>query len=190
MEFLFPWMFRATMAEYIKAGHEREPMRTTKNFPLATFALLMLGTQEQGASVKSSSLSTLLGVSDSSLKKLMRQLVKAGLVVSTASRSGGYRLARPLAQITLADVLAAVEGSPVLETPDTSLAACVFDDQEGVEAAQRLVGSTFERCEDALMDELSSVTLDQFLKEGGAARLKASSLSGGAMDWNARAALG
>lgn len=164
-------------------------MRTTKNFPLATFALLMLGTQQDGASVKSSSLSTMLQVSDSSLKKLMRRLVEAGLVDSTASRAGGYRLARPLTQITMADVLAAVEGPPVLETPDTSLAACVFDDEEAIAQAQALVGSTIGRCEDALMGELSQVTLDRFLKEGGTAAGGAAEGSGGAMDWNARAAV-
>lgn len=162
-------------------------MRTSKNFPLATFALLVIATQKDGANVKSSTLSSLLEVSDSSLKKLMRRLVEADLVESTASRSGGYRLKRPLSQITMADVLVAVEGVPVLETPDTGLAMRVFEEKDGVEAAQNLVSSTFGRCEDALLQQFSEVTLDRFLKRGEPPDDISGDSSGDAIDWNVRA---
>ena len=44
------------------------------------------------------------------LVQILLQLKGAGLVVSTRGASGGYRLARPPDQITLGEVLGAIEG--------------------------------------------------------------------------------
>ena len=43
------------------------------------------------------------------LEQIFAQLRKADLVVSVRGRSGGYRLARPAAEISIADVMGAVE---------------------------------------------------------------------------------
>lgn len=45
------------------------------------------------------------------LPRVMRDLLDAGLVTARIGRTGGYRLARPAAQITLLDVIDAVEGT-------------------------------------------------------------------------------
>lgn len=42
--------------------------------------------------------------------KVLKLLAQAGLVVSQRGASGGYRLARTAAQITVADIVAAIEG--------------------------------------------------------------------------------
>ncbi len=44
------------------------------------------------------------------LSKIMRELVDAGLVESQPGRKGGYKLARPGAEITFRDIIEAVEG--------------------------------------------------------------------------------
>jgi Rrf2 family protein len=44
------------------------------------------------------------------LPQVMRDLVRAGLVEGTVGRAGGYRIAKPPAQISLLDVVEAVEG--------------------------------------------------------------------------------
>jgi Rrf2 family protein len=44
------------------------------------------------------------------LPQVMGDLVSAGLVEGTQGRSGGYRLARPATEISLLDVIEAVEG--------------------------------------------------------------------------------
>ncbi len=44
------------------------------------------------------------------LSKVVQDLVRAGLVVSRRGRDGGVRLARPAAQITIFDVVQALEG--------------------------------------------------------------------------------
>lgn len=45
------------------------------------------------------------------MAKQMQALSKAGLVVSHRGKAGGYRLARPAAQISLWDIMAAVDGT-------------------------------------------------------------------------------
>lgn len=47
-------------------------------------------------------------------RKIMKLLVDGGIVVSERGMRGGYRLAAPPEQISLADVLAAVEGEVAL----------------------------------------------------------------------------
>lgn len=60
--------------------------------------------------VSSRDLAALQGVSPTLLAKIMPRLEKAGLIDSSGGISGGYRLARPANEITVRDVVDAVEG--------------------------------------------------------------------------------
>jgi Rrf2 family protein len=51
------------------------------------------------------------GVSESYLQKHLQALTRAGLLESVPGPKGGFRLAKPADQITLLDVLEAVEGT-------------------------------------------------------------------------------
>ena len=44
------------------------------------------------------------------VSKVLKQLARAGLVISERGKHGGYRLARPAHDITIADIIDAVEG--------------------------------------------------------------------------------
>ncbi|MCB1598880.1 MAG: SUF system Fe-S cluster assembly regulator [Xanthomonadales bacterium] len=44
------------------------------------------------------------------VSKLLKQLAQVGLVQSTRGAAGGYRLARPANEISIADIIAAIEG--------------------------------------------------------------------------------
>ena len=48
---------------------------------------------------------------DAYLAKHLKSLVRAGVLVATPGPSGGFRLARPAAQITALDIVEAVEGA-------------------------------------------------------------------------------
>lgn len=48
------------------------------------------------------------------VSKILKILQEAGLVISTRGVVGGYRLTRPASAITLAQVIAAIEGQPGL----------------------------------------------------------------------------
>lgn len=75
------------------------------------------------------------------LVQILIQLNKAGLVTSTRGAAGGYHIARAPATITLADVVAAVEGSEQAGTrtkarkPASPLAAALDDVWDRVRTA-------------------------------------------------------
>jgi len=75
----------------------------------------------QPARLSLESLAELTHVPLPTVRKVMRLLAEAGLVVSKRGPNGGYQIARPPSSITLADALAAIEG-PV------ALTECCADD--------------------------------------------------------------
>ncbi len=67
-----------------------------------------------GEAPSSRDLAEFQGVSPSYVAKLFTQLQKAGLVVATEGLGGGFRLARPAGDITVLDVVDALEGNKKL----------------------------------------------------------------------------
>lgn len=70
---------------------------------------LLAGLTEQRA-LTTAQLAAFFEVPRAYLAKHLQALSNAGLVQASPGRSGGYRLARPAAQITLRDVVGAIEG--------------------------------------------------------------------------------
>jgi Rrf2 family protein len=60
--------------------------------------------------------------------KVFQQLVREGLLLSAKGRGGGFALARPPAEITLYDIVAAVDGTEQFEACVVGMARC--DDQQ------------------------------------------------------------
>lgn len=66
---------------------------------------------ESGEAVRSASeLAALARLESTTVSKLLKSLAQAQLVVATRGARGGYRLARPASQISVADIIAAMEG--------------------------------------------------------------------------------
>jgi FeS assembly SUF system regulator len=72
---------------------------------------------------------TQTGLPDPTVRKLLKELAHAGLVVARRGPLGGYALARPAASVSVAEVLAAIEGplSPTVCT--TTGDACTLQDR-------------------------------------------------------------
>jgi Rrf2 family protein len=51
------------------------------------------------------------GLPDAYLSKLLKSLVRAGLLTASSGPRGGFRLARPPAEMTVLDIVGAVEGT-------------------------------------------------------------------------------
>src|ERR671919_655722 len=80
------------------------------------------------------------GIPERYLVQILLQLKGAGLVASTRGASGGYRLARPASQISVGEVLTAIDGPG--EPPREALgpaARALASVWESVRAAQRAV---------------------------------------------------
>jgi len=63
-----------------------------------------------GEALPARRLAEFYGLPEAYLAKLLKALVRAGLLSSTSGPRGGFRLARPPEEITVADVVGAVEG--------------------------------------------------------------------------------
>jgi FeS assembly SUF system regulator len=71
--------------------------------------------------------------------KLLKQLTRSGLVESLRGAHGGYKLARPPAGITVADVIAAIDGPIGLTQCSVHKGDCAVESFCGVRTNWRLI---------------------------------------------------
>ena len=76
----------------------------------ATRMVVLLAAKEPGASLTKAEIADAEGISAGYVQQLMMALRLANIVDSHRGREGGFSLSRPAEEITLADVLKAVEG--------------------------------------------------------------------------------
>jgi Rrf2 family protein len=96
------------------------------------------------------------GIPSRFLVQILLQLKGASLVVSTRGAAGGYRLARPPAEITIADVIEVMEGD---ERPSTNAGKNT-----------PLVGSLLHLCrelDEMQRDRLMDITLTDLVEQAG-----------------------
>jgi Rrf2 family protein len=86
------------------------------------------------------------------LPQVMRDLVRAGVVEGTVGRSGGYRLAKPSAGISLLDVVEAVEG-------DSRRRVCILRDGPCALDGVCDVHAVFAAAQDDMIGRLRTTTL-------------------------------
>lgn len=79
---------------------------------LADYAVVLLAeaARAEGSRLSATALAEVTGVPLPTAQKLVGRLAAAGLIVSSRGTGGGFRLARPAAEISLADIIEAVEG--------------------------------------------------------------------------------
>lgn len=96
------------------------------------------------------------GLSKKYLEQVVAPLAAQGLLAVTRGNQGGYRLARPPEDITLAEVVAASEDGLELMTCTSDLLAC---DRTGACASRRV----WRELQDAVNGYLASRTLADML---------------------------
>ena len=96
-------------------------MRMSTKGRLAVNALIDLALRESAGPVALLSISERQQVSLSYLEQMFSRLRRQGVVESTRGPGGGYTLGRPAAQITVADIVAAVDEADECQ-PRTGLA--------------------------------------------------------------------
>jgi Rrf2 family protein len=96
-------------------------------------------------------------ISEQYLEQLMGPLKRAGLVRGTRGSQGGYTLAKPPAEISVSDVVDAVEG-PI------SLTDCSSDDSQSCPEYDHCVGpDVWSRVQEALVDTMSSMSFQMLI---------------------------
>lgn len=105
-------------------------------------------------------------ISDSYLEQLMAKLKKAGLITSIRGAQGGYVLAKPSKEISVGDILRALE--------DLSPVNCV-----GLKGEQACGGSdtcvtrnVWKRIDDSIQHAVDSIFLNELVEDNRAMRKK------------------
>ena len=123
-------------------------------------ALIDLAVNSDTEAVSIQSISARQGISESYLEQLMRLLRKAELVKSVRGAGGGYVLAKPAKEISVGDILRALEGhlDAVTCTAGNSENSC-----EGADfCVTRFV---WKRINESITDAVDSIMLDQLVEE-------------------------
>ena len=84
-------------------------MRITAKVDYAVRAMCELATHV-GGPVRGERIATAQAIPQSFLENILHELKRAGLVSTQRGVDGGYRLAKPADEITVADIIRAVEG--------------------------------------------------------------------------------
>ena len=99
-------------------------------------------------------------ISVSYLEQLMGKLRKAGLIISVRGALGGYRLARSASEISVGDVLRALEGT--LEAVDCP----GYGAEASCKAAPKCVTKlVWQRINDSISQAVDTVMIDQLVQE-------------------------
>ena len=112
---------------------------------LADYAVVLMtaaARRPAGARLSATELSSETGVPLPTAQKLMGQLAASGLLSSVRGAGGGFALAREATQISLADIVEAVEGPIALtQCADGVNHECALDAHCRVKAHMGVVGS-------------------------------------------------
>lgn len=136
-------------------------MRIRGSFEQAICIVLVISTSEKP--LKSYELSQRLMVSDSYLKKIMRQLVTHDVVTSIASKNGGFILTRPCEDITLLDLFNAIEGEEAFAV-STSLVDKVFTTQKEVHEKEEQIMAYLNQAEQEYRQKLKEISIAQIIR--------------------------
>ena len=101
-------------------------------------------------------------ISVSYLEQLMAKLKKAGLVKSVRGVSGGYSIARPAGEISVGDVLRALEGDL---TPVECAGIDNHTSSHCSSSSQCVSKIVWKRINDSINDTVDSINIGELVKE-------------------------
>lgn len=122
-------------------------------------ALIDLALYSESEAVSIQSIAARQNISDSYLEQLVRKLKSAGLVVSVRGAQGGYKLAKPAGEISVGDVLRALEGS-------LDAVTCSGGENQSCQGADLCVTRyVWQRINNSIKETVDSIMLDQLVEE-------------------------
>jgi FeS assembly SUF system regulator len=126
-------------------------LRLSRLTDYAVAALVRLGRAE-GVET-SPGIAAAIGLPEPTVAKVLKALANSGLVISQRGAHGGYRLAKPLTAIPVADVILAIDG-PI------ALTSCVDGAVGGCESQSLCpVAGRWDPVNDAIRAALTAITL-------------------------------
>jgi FeS assembly SUF system regulator len=126
-------------------------LRLSKLTDYAVVVLVRLS--EESGIQTSGGIAGTTGVPEPTVAKVLKIMTTAGLVLSQRGARGGYRLARPLATISIAEVIIAIDG-PIALTACVEHSAMVCDSSSLCPVKGR-----WDPVNSAIQDALSAISL-------------------------------
>ena len=127
-------------------------LRLSKKADYALIAMKHLALRGNRGSSSAREIAALYDIPIELMAKVLQRLVQRGLLVSQQGPRGGYQLARVPAQITVADVIQAIEG-PVMVT------ACSTDEGPCEQFSKCNVRDPLYRVRDRILAALGECTI-------------------------------
>jgi Rrf2 family protein len=128
-------------------------VRVSAKADYALRALIEIAQRSDGLPVSAEELGRLQGIPHGFLQAILADMRRAGIVVSQRGQSGGWRLARGAADVSVADVIRAVDG-PLVSVYGLRPEAVSYN--ESAEILQRV----WIAARSALREVFENVTLD------------------------------
>ena len=123
-------------------------------------ALIDLAQYSEIEPVSINSIATRQGISERYLEQLMTLLKKAGLIKSIRGAGGGYVLAKQMAEISVGDVLRALEGN--LQPVECA----AFNQEDSCEASGGCVTKyVWQRINESINKTVDEISLEQLVEE-------------------------
>ena len=116
-------------------------MRLTHLADYAVVIMTAAARREAGARLSASELAQETGVPLPTAQKLMGRLAAEGLLTSARGAAGGFTLARPPGEISLADIVEAVEGPIAMTVCAEGRTDCALDAHCHVKPHMGIVGN-------------------------------------------------
>jgi Rrf2 family protein len=133
-------------------------LRLSKKADYALIAMKHLATRSDSASASAREIAEGYDIPVELMAKVLQRLARRGLVTSHQGTRGGYRLSRPTAQISVADIIQAIDG------PLTVTACSTEEDQCG-QYAKCTVRDPLWKIKDRIVSALATCSLQEISAE-------------------------
>jgi Rrf2 family protein len=130
-------------------------MKLTRASSYAIHALVFMAAQKQNRPVASHHIAKARGIPERFLLKVLKPLVSARVLHSIKGPNGGYRLARGANEITVLEILEAVDG-PIRGQP-------TFSHEEGNGSLNKRLDQICSQAADQVRKQLQKVRISQLV---------------------------
>ena len=131
-------------------------LRPTKKLALALEAVVDIACQATAEPVQSQDIGERMNLPRRYLEQVMQQLVRAGILKGVRGPRGGYRLGRERRRISVADIVAVVEGLDTLDEGGSASRSPL---------GQEVMAPFWQSTEREFIAKLQSVTIEDLCTE-------------------------
>ena len=133
-------------------------LRLSKKVDYGLSALMHLARYDNALSWSAREIAETYDIPGGLLAKVLQKLAHDGFVASQHGKKGGYTLARPASQISVAEVVQAIDGT-------LSLTECSSVDGNCLQFENCNVKSPLQRLHDRVVGMLSTLTIAQMVEQ-------------------------